>query len=119
MYKMDKKEPFWWGLFSAGGVVAALFVPIHVFVDGLAVPLGFMDESAVSFERMRDLLAHPAARVYFFVLVILPLFHAAHRVRFSLYELGVRDFQISMDLLCYGGAVVGAALCGYVFFQLL
>ena len=119
MYKMDKKEPFWWGLFSAGGVVAALFVPIHVFVDGLAVPLGLMDESAVSFERMRGLLVHPAARVYLFVLVILPLFHAAHRVRFSLYELGVRDFQISMDLLCYGGAVVGTALCGYVFFQLL
>ena len=119
MYKMDKKEPFWWGLFSAGGVVAALFVPIHVFVDGLAVPLGLMDERAVSFERLSSLLAHPAAKVYLFVLVILPLFHAAHRVRFSLYELGVHDFQISMDLLCYGGAVVGTALCGYVFFQLL
>ena len=119
MYKMDKKEPFWWGLFSAGGVVAALLVPIHVFVDGLAVPLGLMDESAVSFKRLSSLLVHPAAKVYLFVLVILPLFHAAHRVRFSLYELGVRDFQISMDLLCYGGAVVGTALCGYVFFQVL
>jgi fumarate reductase subunit D len=119
MHKMDRKEPFWWGLFSIGGVVAALFVPVHIFVDGLAVPLGLMDESVVSFERMHDLLAHPLAKVYLFVLVILPLFHAAHRVRFSLYELGVRDFQISMDFLCYGAAVVGTALCGYVFFRLL
>ncbi len=119
MFKMDKKEPFWWGLFSVGGVVAALLVPIHVFVDGLAVPLGLVDESAVSFERMRALLGHPLAKAYLFVLVILPLFHAAHRVRFSLYELGVRDFRISMDFLCYGGAIVATLASGYVLFQLL
>tara|TARA_Y100000031_G_C7922950_1_gene249146 strand:- start:61 stop:423 length:363 start_codon:yes stop_codon:yes gene_type:complete len=119
LYKMDKKEPFWWGLFSIGGVVAALLVPFHIFMDGLAVPLGLVDESAVSFERMHDLLTHPLAKLYLLVLVILPLFHAAHRIRFSLYELGIRDFQVSMDLLCYGGAIIAAAVSGYVLFQLL
>jgi fumarate reductase subunit D len=33
-------EPFAWLAFSAGGVVAALFVPILLFLFGLAFPLG-------------------------------------------------------------------------------
>ena len=28
-------EAFWWALFSAGGVMAALFVPAFVIVTGL------------------------------------------------------------------------------------
>ena len=36
-------EPFLWTLFSAGGVVAALFIPIHVLLFGLAFPLGWLD----------------------------------------------------------------------------
>ena len=36
-YKRDAKEPFWWGMFSAGGVVAALLIPIHIFIDGYLV----------------------------------------------------------------------------------
>ena len=52
-YHRDKKEPFWWGMFSVGGMVAALLVPIHIFLDGLAVPLGLLDANAGDFGRMQ------------------------------------------------------------------
>ena len=107
-------EPFWWGMFSVGGVVAALLVPIHIFIAGLAIPLGLLDPEALSYDRMRELMNHPVAKVYLFILVVLPLYHAAHRIRFSLYELGVREFRISMDVLCYGGALIGTALAAYI-----
>ena len=32
-------EPIWWSLFSAGGVVAALLVPVRIFLTGIAWPL--------------------------------------------------------------------------------
>ena len=119
MYKQNKSEPFWWGMFSLGGVVAALLVPIHIFMDGLAVPLGMLEEDTLGYERMRALISHPLAKIYLFVLVILPLYHAAHRIRFSLYELGIREFRLSMDALCYGGALVGTAIAGYILWGLL
>jgi fumarate reductase subunit D len=117
--KKDSKEPFWWSMFSLGGVVAALLVPIHIFVAGLAVPLGLIEPQTLSYESMRPLIAHPLVKFYLFVLVVLPLYHAAHRIRFSLYELGVREFRISMDVLCYGGALIGTALTAYILLKVL
>ena len=35
-------EPFLWLLFSAGGVVSALLLPIHLLLFGLAIPLGWV-----------------------------------------------------------------------------
>jgi fumarate reductase subunit D len=114
MYKKDRTEPFWWGMFSAGGMVAALLVPVHILIDGLAVPLGLVDSEILGYERMRELLTHPLFKLYLFVLLVPPLYHAAHRVRFSLYELGMREFRISMDVLCYGAAVAGTIGVAYL-----
>jgi len=119
MYKRDRKEPFWWGMFSLGGVIAALLVPIHIFMAGLAVPLGLLEPEVLSYEAMRQLVANPFVKLYLFVLVVLPLYHAAHRIRFSLYELGVREFRISMDFLCYGGALIGTVLTAYILLKIL
>ena len=35
-------EPVIWSLFAAGGGVAAMLVPIHIVILGLAIPLGFL-----------------------------------------------------------------------------
>ena len=70
-------EPFLWTLFSAGGVVAALLIPIHILLFGLAFPLGWLGEP--SYDRLVGLVRNPLVRVYLLVLCTLPLFHAAHR----------------------------------------
>ena len=97
--------------------MAALLVPIHILIDGLAVPLGLVDHELLGFERMSELLGHPLFKLYLFVLIVTPLYHAAHRVRFSLYELGMREFRVSMDVLCYGGAVAGTIGVAYLLLE--
>ena len=34
--------PIFWGLFGAGGMIAALVGPMLVFITGIAVPLGIL-----------------------------------------------------------------------------
>ena len=106
-------EPFLWLLFSAGGVVSALLMPIHLLLFGLAFPLGWLDAPAQ--ERLFELLRHPLTRVYLLVLCSLPLFHWAHRFRFTLYDgLQIKHLNELIDVFCYGGAVVGTAVAGYL-----
>ena len=106
-------EPFLWALFSAGGVVAALLIPVHLFLNGLAFPLGWLRPP--SYESVLALVRLPLTRVYLFVLSSLPLFHWAHRFRYTLYDgLQIKHLNEVINVLCYGGAIVGTALAGYL-----
>jgi fumarate reductase subunit D len=106
-------EPFLWTLFSAGGVVAAVLIPAHLFLFGLAFPLGWLRPP--SYEFLHGLLRSPLVRLYLFVLCALPLFHWAHRFRYTLYDgLQIKHLNEVIEALCYGGAVLGTALAGYL-----
>ena len=99
-------EPFLWLLFSAGGVVSAMLMPIHLLLFGLAFPLGWLD--APGYESLRALAGHPVTRVYLLVFCALPLFHWAHRFRFTLYDgLQIKHLNELINIFCYGGAVLG------------
>ena len=50
-----------WLLFSAGGVVSALLVPILVLLLGIAFPLGWL--SAPNYEHLFAIVRHPLTRV--------------------------------------------------------
>jgi fumarate reductase subunit D len=71
---MEKQsnEAFFWVLFSAGGVVAALLIPVQLFLFGVAVPLGWVQ--APSYEHLMALVSLPLVRIYLFVLCSLSLF---------------------------------------------
>ena len=100
-------EPIWWSLFSAGGVVAALLVPVHILLTGIAWPLGMLPADALEFSRMQALFSHPLTRLYCFVFISLPLFHWAHRFRFTLVDLGLHGAAMLIAVLCYGAAIAG------------
>lgn len=105
--------PLLWFLFSAGGTVAALLFPIHVVLTGLAVPLGWVE--APSYESLLALARHPITRLYCFLLVSLPLFHAAHRFRYTLYDgLKLKHLTIPIVAFCYGAALAGTLAAGYL-----
>jgi fumarate reductase subunit D len=112
MYKRPI-EPLLWTLFSAGGVIAAFFIPVHLFLTGLAFPLDWL--TPPSYESARALLQPPLARAYLFVLCALPLFHWAHRFRYTLYDgLQIKHLNEVIDVVCYGGALAGTAMAAYV-----
>ena len=101
-------EPFLWTLFSAGGVVAALVVPVHIVLFGLAFPLGWLEPP--SYDYLMRLLRNPLVRLYLVVFCTLPLFHAAHRFRYTLYDgLQIKHLNEVINPLCYGGALAGSA----------
>ena len=62
-----------------------------------------------------DLVRLPLVRLYLFVLCSLPLFHWAHRFRFTLYDgLQIKHLNEVIFVGCYGGAIVGTAVAGYL-----
>jgi succinate dehydrogenase subunit D len=110
-------EPLLWALFSSGGVVAAFLIPVLLFLYGLAFPLGWLD--APSYPSTLALVRHPLTRLVLFFLCSLPLFHWAHRFRFTLYDgLQIKHLNEVINVLCYGGAVIGTAIAGYLLWNI-
>jgi succinate dehydrogenase subunit D len=117
MHKIESNEPFFWILFSAGGMMAALFIPIHLFLFGLAFPLGWLH--APSYEQAMSLARMPLVRIYLFVLCSLPLFHWAHRFRYTLYDgLKVKHLNELIFVFCYGGATLGSIIAAYLLWKI-
>ena len=109
--------PFLWLLFSAGGTVAALLFPVHLFLTGLAFPLGWV--AAPHYETLHDLLKHSVTRLYLFSLISLPLFHWAHRFRYTLYDgLQLKHLTELIAVLCYGTALLGTAMTAYLLWNI-
>jgi succinate dehydrogenase subunit D len=111
-------EPLLWLLFSAGGVLAALVIPALLFLFGLAFPLGWL--TPPSHEHLLAVLGHPLVRVALLVFCILSLFHSAHRLRYTLYDgLQIKHLFEVVNPLCYGGAIVGSVVAGYLLLLVL
>jgi fumarate reductase subunit D len=110
-------EPIWWALFSVGGVVAALLVPVHIFLTGIAWPLGIFSENFLEYSRMQMLFSHRIVRLYCFILISLPLFHWAHRFRFTLVDLGLKSIHTLIAIVCYGAAIAGTIAAAVILWE--
>jgi fumarate reductase subunit D len=105
--------PLLWLLFSAGGTIAAFLYPVHLFFFALAFPLGWLEPPA--HEALLGLLRHPLTRLYLFVFVSLPLFHWAHRFRYTLYDgLQLKHLFGLVAALCYGTALSLSAAAAWM-----
>ena len=106
-------EPLFWTLFSGGGVISAFFVPILLFLIALAFPLRW--NAPPSYEALHKLVSLPLSRLFLFVVCSLPLFHWAHRFRYTLYDgLQIKHLNEFINVLCYGGAIVGTVVSAYL-----
>ena len=104
--KINALEPLWWSLFGLGGAVAAFLLPVHIFIQGVAIPMGWVSPDLLNYERVAALLQSPLVKIYLFLLIVPPLFHAAHRIRLTLEDLRIEWLSHILPLFCYGGAVV-------------
>ncbi|WP_404299446.1 fumarate reductase subunit FrdD [Halomonas sp.] len=108
-------EPIWWGLFSAGGVCFAVFVPAAILFIALLIPAGIMAPESLSFERARSMVFGLPGLIFIGVVICLPLFHAAHRIRHGLHDLKLGKEHLN-KLATYGSAALLSvmALLGFV-----
>lgn len=97
-------EPIWWGLFSGGGVCYAVFVPAAVFFLALALPLGWI---SLDYEQAKRAFGSIFAIVFVGAVIILPAFHAAHRIRHGLYDLKCSQHGL-IKAVAYGLAIIAS-----------
>ncbi|HSD75352.1 MAG TPA: fumarate reductase subunit FrdD [Steroidobacteraceae bacterium] len=98
--------PIFWGLFGAGGMLSALLGPMLVFITGIAVPLGLLvPRDLMSYPHMLAFAQHWVGKCFVFVVIVLFIWHAAHRIYHSLHDVGIRP-GLPAKLFCYGSALI-------------
>jgi fumarate reductase subunit D len=113
------KELVFWSLFSAGGMVTAFLIPIHVAILGIAFAAGWLPHDTLTYERVLEFARHPLAKIYLGILVVMPLYHWAHRFRYAVHhQLGIHGRKRLVATLCYGTAILGTALTVWVLLRI-
>jgi succinate dehydrogenase subunit D len=112
----SRAEAAAWLLFSAGGMVSALLVPVLVLLFGLLFPLGVLappDHAALA-----ALLSHPLVRIFLLGLCVLALLHWAHRFRYTLFDgLQLDRLRTPINVLCYAAVLAGSVWAAVVLFR--
>lgn len=110
-------EPFFWLLFSSGGMLAALLLPALAFLVLIAAPLGWI--ALPSSPELQERLQPAWVRVLLLSFIVPPLFHWAHRFRFTLYDgLQLHHLYGLLAVICYGGAAALSAWAAWVLWNL-
>jgi fumarate reductase subunit D len=108
-----RTEPVLWLLFSSGGMVAALAVPVLLLLFGVVYPLGWI--SPPDHADLHALAANWITRLVLLGLCVLALFHWAHRFRYTLYEgLQLKHIGPVIGAVCYAGVLAGCVAAGYL-----
>ena len=97
-------KPIVWGPFAAGGTLTAFLTPVLVLVT-------LLQPSGLSYESMHALAVHWLAKLAFVAVIGLSLWSAAHRLRITFYDLGLRaDALVAAILYAATLACTGAAI---------
>ena len=95
-------KPLLWLPFAAGGLVAALIIPVLILITGILMPLGILP---LPYEKIAAFAHNPLGKLILFGAVALPAWHAAHRLRMTAHDLGFSD-GVAVQAVCYGSAGV-------------
>lgn len=79
-------EPIFWGLFGAGGMVAALILPIFIVITGLLYPLGIIPAELLSFDRIFAFASSWWGALILLVVICFPLWLSLHRLYHCLHD---------------------------------
>lgn len=98
-------EPLVWLSFSGGGVTAATFLPVLVFLFAFAFPLGWIDPP--DHEHLESVTSNPITILVLLGMFSVMLVHAAHRFRYTLYDGLQIKHRTATAMFCYGAAFAG------------
>lgn len=97
-------KPLVWGPFAAGGTVTAFLTPALILITLLAA-LGHAPD-LLEYDRMRTVAGPWLAKLLCAGVVFLSLWSAAHRLRITCYDLGVRADSL-VAIVAYAIALAG------------
>jgi fumarate reductase subunit D len=109
------KKAVVWGLFAAGGTVAAFLFPALIALY-LLVASGNVPEG-LQYENIHAFASGLLGKAVLFVVISLALWHAAHRLRVVFHDFGVR-MDKTVARAVYLVAAIGTALTAYYLYAL-
>ena len=95
-----------WGIFSLGGFIAAFLLPILIYVNNIAYPLGLWP--ATGMDPTTILVSRRLSTLFIFLTVAGSLYHGMFRFMATLPELGLGRLKGRLEAL--GFAAIGAGI---------
>jgi fumarate reductase subunit D len=100
-------KPIFWSLFAAGGTLAAFLAPVLVLLFLLAA-LGHAPD-ILSYASLHAFATHWLGKLALLGVITLFLWHAAHRLRVTLHDFGLRQDAV-VAVVVYSAAALGTGL---------
>ena len=100
-------KPIVWSLFAAGGTLAAFLAPVLILLFLLAA-LGHAP-SVLHYSQLHAFAAHWFGKLFVLAVIALFLWHAAHRLRVTLHDFGLRQ-DAAIAVVVYVVAAAGTLL---------
>lgn len=104
-------KPLVWGPFAAGGTITAFLTPVLILLTLMAA-LGHVPE-LLTYDRLHLLASHWLVKFMIVVVIFLSLWSAAHRLRITCYDFGVRADALVAAIVYF--VAVAATLAAIVF----
>ena len=109
------KKSVVWGLFAAGGTIAAFVFPVLIALF-LIVALGSVPEG-LQYENISAFASGWFGKLILFVVIFLALWHAAHRMRVVFHDFGVRQDK-AVAKAVYLVAAIGTVLTAFYLYKI-
>ena len=100
-------KPIFWGLFAAGGTVTAFVTPALALITLFAAFGAGMD--MFTYESIHAFAAWWLGKLIIFGVILLSLWHAAHRLRVTAHDFGIRADTV-VAYVVYGIAGLGTLM---------
>jgi fumarate reductase subunit D len=100
-------KPIFWSLFAAGGTVTAFVTPALVLITLFAAMRFNMD--MFTYESIHAFAGWWLGKLIIFGVILVSLWHAAHRLRVTMHDFGVRADTL-VAYIVYGLAGLGTLM---------
>lgn len=108
-------KPIFWSLFAGGGTLAAFLAPVLALLF-LLVAMGHAPV-LFSYTNLHAFAAGWFGKVFLFGVITLFLWHAAHRLRVTVHDFGLRQDAV-VAVVVYLIAAAGTALSAVYLFRM-
>lgn len=103
-----------WGIFSIAGFIAAFLLPVLIYVNNIAYPLGLWPENSATRDPASLLVTDQIlGSLFVFVAVAGSLFHGVFRFQTTLSELGMKGQAERIAAVGYAIIAVGIVVLAY------
>jgi len=109
------KKAVVWGLFAAGGTVAAFLFPALIALF-LLVAAG-KTPAGLQYDNLHGFASGLPGKIILFIVISLALWHAAHRLRVVFHDFGVR-MDKTVARAVYLVAAIGTVMTAFYLYAL-